>query len=486
MTISFQDLLATAVARHREGALAEAQGLYRRVLEFDPADPDALHLLGVIERQGDVGAGLRLMLRALRIQPGLGPARINLCNLLEGLLGGPDGVERHAGLLAVLRGRAATRDLVIEALEAVARRQPDALPVWQALTRFYYGDRRFGDTARAFEQWQRIDPEDEQPKFVLELFLRNARHRPPADFRADLERWRGFAPGTARRTIVTSCDRNYFGLVQGLLLSLAAVGLSRDYDVCFVDAGCTPAQLDWLAGHVRSIAKPTKEIDFPAGYPDYVRTHVARSFLPEIFPGYEYYLWLDSDMWVQRRDAVDLYFSEAAQGRIAATCDVDRAYYNRYWYEQSFLAEIEEAYRLGFSDEHARKYRGKACFNSGSFCAAAADPFWRAYEEAIIAGLHRAARHKGRFSHIIENAAFNHVLYSLGRVATLPSSCNWQCALAPPFRDEDGVVREPLAPFAPIGIIHLTVQAMRADYLRLGLLYQRGSYLTAGDMRGFS
>lgn len=478
-----ETLLHAAVAHHQTGALDEAGRLYRRVLELAPADADALHLLGLIARDGDALAGLGWMLRSLQVAPGLEPARANVRRLLEGLLAADPAGQGE--LVERLRRRPATRRLVVEVLEAVAARRPDVLPVWQWLSRFHYLDRDYEASARAVTQWLRLEPGNEWAQFMLNLFLPNARHRPPEAFRADLEQWRAYRPAGARRAIVTSCDARYFGLAKGLLLSLERLGLRRDYAVCFVDAGCTPAQRAWLADHVDAIERPTKEIDFPAGYPDYVRTHIARSFLPEIFPGHDAYLWLDSDMWVQQHEAVDLYFHEAARGRIAATGDVDRAYYNRYWHEQAFVQEIEEAYRLGFSDAHAARYRGKVCFNSGSFCAAADDPFWRTYEDGILRALHRAARQKDRFSHIIENAAFNDTLYTLGRIAILPSSCNWQCGLATPFRDTDGVVRQPMAPYDAIGIIHLTVQAMRADYLRLGLLYEGGAYLQPDEAQGF-
>ena len=41
-------LLAEALAAHRQGRLAEAEALYRRILALVPQHFDALHLLGVI------------------------------------------------------------------------------------------------------------------------------------------------------------------------------------------------------------------------------------------------------------------------------------------------------------------------------------------------------------------------------------------------------------------------------------------------------
>jgi predicted O-linked N-acetylglucosamine transferase (SPINDLY family) len=45
------DLLQQALASHQAGRLDEAESLYRRVLQSAPRDPNALHLLGVLENQ---------------------------------------------------------------------------------------------------------------------------------------------------------------------------------------------------------------------------------------------------------------------------------------------------------------------------------------------------------------------------------------------------------------------------------------------------
>ena len=41
-------LVRQAVREHRSGRLESAADLYERALSIDPADPDALHLLGAL------------------------------------------------------------------------------------------------------------------------------------------------------------------------------------------------------------------------------------------------------------------------------------------------------------------------------------------------------------------------------------------------------------------------------------------------------
>jgi predicted O-linked N-acetylglucosamine transferase (SPINDLY family) len=72
-------LLALAVAAHQAGDLAQAEVLYKRVLQVDTRQFDALHMLGVIEGQrGNFAAGVERINKALRIQPRSVDALINL------------------------------------------------------------------------------------------------------------------------------------------------------------------------------------------------------------------------------------------------------------------------------------------------------------------------------------------------------------------------------------------------------------------------
>ncbi len=63
-------MLREALTFHNRGQLAEAAGLYRKILDSDPNSADALHLLGVIELQNrDAENGLALMERAMALRP---------------------------------------------------------------------------------------------------------------------------------------------------------------------------------------------------------------------------------------------------------------------------------------------------------------------------------------------------------------------------------------------------------------------------------
>jgi predicted TPR repeat methyltransferase len=71
--------LQQAVDLHQQGHLQPAQALYRQVLELNPRQFDALHLLGVIARQqGDAAQAIALISRAIEIDGQQAKAHANL------------------------------------------------------------------------------------------------------------------------------------------------------------------------------------------------------------------------------------------------------------------------------------------------------------------------------------------------------------------------------------------------------------------------
>jgi len=79
-------LLGQAVAFHRAGLLAEAEQLYRAVLQAQPKNFDGLHLLGVVHYQrGEADAAIRCIDAALAVNKRSADAYNNRGNVLLGL-----------------------------------------------------------------------------------------------------------------------------------------------------------------------------------------------------------------------------------------------------------------------------------------------------------------------------------------------------------------------------------------------------------------
>lgn len=79
-------LLQEAVGLHRQNRLGAARERYQRVLAMAPDHFDALHLLGVVERQlGDPASAVGLIERALEVRPQSAAAQCNLGAALHDL-----------------------------------------------------------------------------------------------------------------------------------------------------------------------------------------------------------------------------------------------------------------------------------------------------------------------------------------------------------------------------------------------------------------
>ena len=64
-------LLRQGLEHHRHGRWPQAEPLYRQAVALDPAQPEALHLLGVLKNQsGDPAAGAALIRQAIEHAPG--------------------------------------------------------------------------------------------------------------------------------------------------------------------------------------------------------------------------------------------------------------------------------------------------------------------------------------------------------------------------------------------------------------------------------
>ncbi|HWA80821.1 MAG TPA: tetratricopeptide repeat protein [Acetobacteraceae bacterium] len=71
--------LQQALALHQLGRLAEAERLYKQILQQDPNHVDALHLLGMAALQaGQKERGVRLLEKVIRIRPDIASAHSNL------------------------------------------------------------------------------------------------------------------------------------------------------------------------------------------------------------------------------------------------------------------------------------------------------------------------------------------------------------------------------------------------------------------------
>ena len=130
-------------------------------------------------------------------------------------------------------------------------------------------------------------------------------------------------------TIISLADSNYFNLLNELIDSINRFEQSKTVDICIMDAGLTDEQIKVLEKKVFQIKKAEWDIEVPNSKikgREWLKSQVSRAFLPNYFPGYKKYLWIDADAWVNSWNAIDLYFKGWENNKLSIATSADRSY----------------------------------------------------------------------------------------------------------------------------------------------------------------
>lgn len=274
--------------------------------------------------------------------------------------------------------------------------------------------------------------------------------------------------------IVTASDKEYFPLLQDLVLSFNQNISNSDTDFCVLDLGLTPTQLEWLSGRIHKVRAADWDFDFDflESTPSRFKGFTVKSFLPRYFPGYRHYIWIDADAWIQSAEAIDLLIAGASTGVMAVVPELDRSYpssvsrakvrtFSSIPLLHGSIRGVRTWMRTGLGRRYGRKIANETLFmpaiNSGVFALRGNSPYWHEWAES-----YRQARIRSVVD-LCDQTPLNHAIYT-GRikVSPLPAWCNWICDLALPLWDaENGAFVEPALPHHPIGIMHLLGESKR-------------------------
>ena len=101
-SLTIQQAIDLAVQHHNAGDLTKAEGIYKQILQSNPDQPVALHLLGVIAHQtGKNDIAVDLITKALAIKPDIAEAHNNLGAVFEKLGRLDEAVASYHKALAV-------------------------------------------------------------------------------------------------------------------------------------------------------------------------------------------------------------------------------------------------------------------------------------------------------------------------------------------------------------------------------------------------
>ena len=294
-----------------------------------------------------------------------------------------------------------------------------------------------------------------------------------------------------RTAVCFACNEAYIPLCKGLVLSLAEAlrfAPDRDFSLHFIDIGCERASLDWLEAAGTQIHAFFREEHLP-GLPEnqsprYADAQLCRPFLPRVVPGYDCYLWIDCDIWLQGTDVLPAV-AQAASGfadKIVICPEYHYGYIGHRNLRYALLAQ-QRWYGALYKDAAlVEELSFRPMFNSGFFAMRAGSPLWDlwAQELASLYGQDHSA--DPSVLHYAEQLGLNRVIHERQAFVPLDPLFNYACGGSSVFLNPRGKVVVGYPPCPPVKGAHLLAFSIYGGmYLDKGLLYKQGAYLTDSE-----
>ena len=272
-----------------------------------------------------------------------------------------------------------------------------------------------------------------------------------------------------KTVVVSGADAAFFPLLRECVCSVRAAIPGSEMDFAILDVGLTPAQREELGAMVERIETPEWDLR-PAGTaPEHIKSFDSRPLLPKYFPGYDIYVWIDADAWVQDRAAIDLLIRGAARRGCSVVPELhpgfDPVFSNlAIRYKRFGRIRVDSwshnKYGRAYGEEAMRAYAWKPVMNSGVFGMHRDAPHWEAWIEDYRLAL------RGDPTIWVNQVSFNHAVYSRNlECELLPAWCNWVCARGLPALDpETGDLVEPFLPHQRLGVVHMAWKTKEGEH----------------------
>jgi hypothetical protein len=279
-------------------------------------------------------------------------------------------------------------------------------------------------------------------------------------------------------TIVTAGDAGYFPLLKDLIVSLQRGLGSALPPLSILDIGLNEAQRIWLRGLGADIRTLGWDLDYPkrSKPPNSFKVLAGRPHLPKHFPGYDIYLWIDADCWVQDASVLDLFIKPAAQGKLAIVPEIDRGYWTIHKRPKPW-GQNQRAFAWAFGMREGYRYGRNVILNAGVFALHRDAPHWQLWSDNYASALKRVRfspwAYRGNQNFFLsDQTSLNRAVFVQGAPATLlPAYCNWFAGKGTPMFDTEAhLVVEPQTPHRELGIIHLAGAGMKERVWQLPTL----------------
>ena len=272
-----------------------------------------------------------------------------------------------------------------------------------------------------------------------------------------------------KNAIISLANSDYFELLNELIDSIKSFEESKNVAICVLDAGLKENQKNELLKKVHEVKNANWDIEvssFKSLGRESLKNEVSRAFLPNYFPGFKKYLWIDADAWVNSWEAIDLYFKGCDNNKLSISTSADRAYGRVLrvdWLISGFAKIRSQNYKhaksSGFSEKIARQVALRPHLNLGVFCLNENSPHWDVWRKNL-----KIALKSGRIF-ASSQISMNITIYVDNlEVEILPAYCNYTLTDGMKFDIKKNTFVEPYLPNHKIGIVHLA--GKNKDHIR--------------------
>lgn len=258
---------------------------------------------------------------------------------------------------------------------------------------------------------------------------------------------------------MTACSGLFFDQYLDLLDSLIQVGLRDQFDIGLIDLGMLPGQLAQLEEHQVNVIPARWPIEPP---PTQQAIHLiafaGKPFARDFFPGYDCYVWMDADMWVQTRDFWDALLAGVDSHGGAVPVEVDVAYGSMalpHWFWM--VRHLSRSYGLRKAIQIARQ----PVVNNGLFALRGDAPQWEIWQQHFRKMVSKTQRTLA----IDQLAMMAMQQLEAPPMALIDAGNNWVCSLGTPdFDVASGRFVKPGRPDEVISVMHITTPSRARKY----------------------
>lgn len=258
--------------------------------------------------------------------------------------------------------------------------------------------------------------------------------------------------GKPRTVVVTGADETFAARLKGFVGQLAPALRDMGHAFAYFDLGLRPETKAEVAPAFDHLVAPRWDFAVSPRLREaepHLRALTVRPWLREYLPGYDMYVWIDTDVYVQHPQTIGWFIEGALRKGMTLVPQIHHAYVHD---QHSIRWRTQRMHRY-FGADSAQRTLWQTYYNAGIFAIAHDAPHWSAWKTCFEEGI---AATRGELA--CDQSALNEAIHRHQLdVTPLPAICNWLCHLAAPLRRSDsGQFVEPGPAGREIAMLHMS------------------------------